>query len=136
MSDEALSERDFDAAADRSLRALDQRINEIADGVEADLESGILTLEFEDGEKYVVNSHRAARQIWMAAERTAWHFDYRRGEGGSGVRAPTHGEGDRDRGSPADVEHRWIAAKTGEELWSTVESVVSRKLGRPVKLAR
>jgi CyaY protein len=112
MSDEVLSEQQFDAAADRSLRALDRQINEIPEGVEADLESGILTLEFEDGGKFVVNSHRAARQIWMAAERTAWHFDY------------------------APATDRWISAKTGEELWSTLEAIVSRKLGRPVRLAR
>ncbi len=112
MSGEPLSEREFDAVADRSLGALDRAINEIPDGVEADLQSGILTLEFEDGIKYIVNSHRAARQIWMAAERAAWHFDYRQSEG------------------------RWLAQKTGEELWSTLEAVLSRKLGRAVKLDR
>ncbi|WP_437309853.1 iron donor protein CyaY [Sorangium sp. So ce388] len=112
MSGEPLSEREFDAVADRSLRALDRGINEIPDGVEADLQSGILTLEFEDGVKYVVNSHRAARQIWMAAERAAWHFDYQPSEG------------------------RWVAQRTSEELWSTVEAVLSRKLGRAVKLDR
>ncbi|AUX21792.1 hypothetical protein SOCEGT47_022800 [Sorangium cellulosum] len=112
MSGEPLSEREFDAVADRSLRELDRQINEIPDGVEADLQSGILTLEFEDGTKYVVNSHRAARQIWMAAERAAWHFDYQ------------------------PSEERWVAQRTGEELWSTLEAVLSRKLGRAVKLAR
>ncbi|AUX41478.1 hypothetical protein SOCE26_028910 [Sorangium cellulosum] len=112
MSGEPLTEQDFDAVADRALRALDRQINEISEGVEADLESGILTLEFEDGTKYVVNSHRAARQIWMAAERAAWHFDYRPSEG------------------------RWVAQKSGDELWSALESVLSRKLGRAVKLGR
>ncbi|MGK3995263.1 iron donor protein CyaY [Sorangium sp. So ce1024] len=112
MSGEPLSEREFDAVADRSLRALDRAINEIPDGVEADLQSGILTLEFEDGVKYVVNSHRAARQIWMAAERAAWHFDYQ------------------------PSEARWVALRTGDELWTTVEAVLSRKLGRAVKLER
>ncbi len=112
MSGEPLSEREFDAEADRALRALDRQINEFPDGVEADLESGILSLEFEDGTKYVVNSHRAARQIWMAAERAAWHFDYLPSEG------------------------RWVAQKSGDELWSTVEAVLSRKLGRAVKLDR
>jgi CyaY protein len=108
---EALSESEFDRAADAALRALDVALNELAD-LEADLESGILTIEFSDGTKYVVNSHRAARQIWMAAERTAWHFDLRPGEGA------------------------WVAGKTGDELWKTVEAVVARKLGKPVALAR
>ena len=95
MSGEPLSEREFDVVADRSLRALDRAINEIPDGVEADLQSGILTLEFEDGIKYVINSHRAARQIWMAAISTAWHFD------------------------PQPDGH-WTAAKTGDELRATI----------------
>jgi CyaY protein len=73
---------------------------------------GILTLEFADGTKYVVNSHRAARQIWMAAELRAWHFDYQ----------------------PADA--RWTATKNGDELWTLVRDVAARKLGRAVSLAR
>jgi CyaY protein len=55
-----------------------------------------------------VNSHRAARQIWMAAERTAWHFDL---------------EGDR-----------WVAKKTNEELSAMLEAVLSKRAGKAVKL--
>jgi CyaY protein len=107
MANEVLSEHEFERAADTTLRAMDAALGEI-DGVECDLESGILTLSFEDGTEYVVNSHRAARQIWMAAERTAWHFDY------------------------DAAARRWIATKNGDELWSAVAGVLSRKLGRPV----
>jgi CyaY protein len=104
------SERDFEAAADRTLRKLEQALNDLG-GLEADLESGILTLEFEDGDKFVINSHRAARQIWMAAARNAWHFDL--------------GAGDT-----------WTASKGGDELWGLVERVVSDKLKHPVALPR
>lgn len=106
---ESQSERDFEARADESLRALERALNDV-EGVDVDLESGILTLEFADGLKYIVNSHRAARQIWMAAERTAWHFDY--------------------------SNERWVAAKSSEELWATLEAVVARKLGRAIALRR
>jgi CyaY protein len=108
---EQLDEAAFEAAADVTLRQLQRALDEL-DGFEADLESGILTLEFEGGDRYVINSHRAARQIWMAAERSAWHFDL----------------------SPADG--RWTASKTGDELWTLVEQVVGRKLGAAVRLAR
>lgn len=103
-----MTERDFDAAADEALHRLEAAFEPV-DDVEVDLESGILTLEFHDGTKFIVNSHRAARQIWMAAERTAWHFD------------PTEGGG-------------WVAAKSGDELWSALSGVVSRKLGRAITL--
>ncbi len=91
------------------LRALDAQDSE---AFEAELAHDILTLEFGDGAKYVVNSHRAARQIWMAAERSAWHFDWRADEG------------------------RWVAAKTGDELWATLSRVLTAKCGVPIELRR
>ncbi len=109
MATETLTEQEFERVADETLQDLEQRLGDL-DGLEVSLEMGILTLEFSDGTKYVVNSHRAARQIWMAAERSAWHFDYQ----------------------PAPKQ--WIAARNGDELWGTIAAVTSRKLGRPVAL--
>ncbi len=106
MSDQA--ERDFERAADATLRAIDKALGDESD-FEVELTMGILTLEFPDGDKYVINSHRAARQVWMAADRAAWHFDLK---------------GDH-----------WVAQKSGDELIAALETVVSRKLGRPFKLS-
>jgi CyaY protein len=109
----SLSESDYEALAFPELRALVAALDAIDSAdLECELASDILTLEFADGARYVLNSHRAARQIWMAAEHSAWHFDW------------------------VAEKNAWIAAKTGDELWSTVERVVSNKLGEPVKLAR
>lgn len=110
MSD-PIDERTFDLTADRTLHALETSLNEL-DGLEADLESGILTVEFEDGVRFVINSHRAARQIWIAAGAQAWHFDV----------------------DPAS--ERWTATKTGEELWACLEEQISKKLGRRIQLER
>jgi iron-sulfur cluster assembly protein CyaY len=108
-----LSESEYEARAMPELRALLEALDELADEqLEAELQSDILTLEFADGTRYVVNSHRAARQIWMAAERNAWHFDWTAAGGA------------------------WIASKTGDELWSTLERVIGGKLGRAVQLDR
>lgn len=109
MTTEAVTEQEFERLADQTLHALEAALGD-QDGLEASLQMGILTLEFPDGARYVVNSHRAARQIWMAAEHSAWHFDFR----------------------PAET--RWVAAKSGDELWAAVAAVTSRKLGRPVSL--
>jgi iron-sulfur cluster assembly protein CyaY len=110
---EALSEAEYEERALPELRALIDAFDALElDGLEAELASDILTLEFSDGARYVLNSHRAARQIWMAAERSAWHFDW-----------------DREK-------RAWIAHKTGDELWATLERVISEKLGKSVKLAQ
>ena len=108
-----LTEAEYDALAFPELRALVQALDTVdAEGFEAELASDILTLEFADGTRYVVNSHRAARQIWMAAERLAWHFDW------------------------VPEKSQWIAAKSGDELWATLQKVVSTKLGRQLALVR
>ena len=114
MTSTALSEHEFERVADETLHALDDALADL-DGLEATLEMGILTLEFPDGTKYVVNSHRAAKQIWMAAERSAWHFD-------------------PHPASPAHPTTRWIASKSGDELTSTLAALVSRKFGRAFEL--
>src|SRR5262249_53126477 len=109
MATETLTEQEFERVADETLQDLDQHLGDL-DGLEASLQMGILTLEFPDGTRYVVNSHRAARQIWMAAERSAWHFDF-------------HPDA-----------RRWIAAKNGDELLETLAAVTSRKLGQTISL--
>jgi len=108
---EALTEQEFEKRADETLRQMERSLDD-AESFEVDLQSGILTVLFEDGTRYVINSHRAARQIWMAADRSAWHFDY----------VP-----DRDQ---------WIASKTGDELWSTVTRVIGQRLGAPFTIAK
>ncbi len=108
----SISEQDYEARALPELRALVEALDELElSGVECELSSDILTIEVTGGSRYVVNSHRAARQIWMAAERNAWHFDW-----------------DATRSA-------WIAKKTGDELWGTLSRVLASKLGQPVALA-
>jgi len=108
-----LSEAEYEARAFPELRALIDALDAVeSDAFEPELASDILTIEFRDGTRYVVNSHRAARQIWMAAERSAWHFDW------------------------VAEKSQWIARKTGDELWSTLESVLGKKLGSRLVLRR
>ena len=101
----------FDSLAERTLTALVTALDAI-DGVEAELSQGVLTIGFDaGGPAFVVNSHRAARQIWMAADRVAWHFD------------------------PDAAGGEWTAAKEPrDELWSALANALSRRLGRAVSL--
>lgn len=78
--------------------------------LDVQLGGDVLTLSFSDGTRYVINSHSAALQVWMAAGSTAWHFDYDEASG------------------------RWIAGKTGDELMTTVARVVGEKLGQRIDL--
>jgi CyaY protein len=105
---ETLSEKTFDQLADQTLSKLVDALGEL-DDLEADLSQGVLTVKFEDGKRYVINSHRAARQIWMAAESSAWHFDW--------------------DGS------KWVSTKSKDELLALIAQTVGKKLGRKINLS-
>jgi CyaY protein len=71
----ALDDTTFDQIADDELHHLERALGAAdPDELEADLASGVLTLTLGTGDKIVINSHRAAGEIWMAAFRQAWHF--------------------------------------------------------------
>jgi len=102
---------EFVEVANAALRRLDQVLGDLEhEALDVELSGDVLTLSFADGGKFVINAHSAAGQIWLAAGRTAWHFDYH------------------------DASQRWVAAKTGDELMQTVASLVGPRLGIEVAL--
>jgi CyaY protein len=71
-----MDEPTFDAIGRRELSHIEERLADVdPDDVEIVSSDGVLTLTLRDGVRVVVNTHRAARQIWMAAVASAWHFD-------------------------------------------------------------
>lgn len=95
----------------RALERLDAGLGELEhDDLDVQLAGDVLTLAFRDRARFIINAHSAAGQIWMAAGTTAWHFDY-------------HPDTDR-----------WVAARTGDELFTTVAHVVGAKLGQAITL--
>ncbi len=114
-SQTTLTEEAFKRKADEELRILLEALIESEEEIDPDLESGVLSIHFDDGAKYVVNSHRAARQIWMAAERQAWHFDYV----------------ERETGQPG----QWQSSN-GDELWAALGAALSGRLDSSITLVR
>jgi CyaY protein len=104
-----MDDAEFDHVARDELRHLEDALAEVdPDDIEVSSSDGVLRLDLRDGTRIVINSHRAARQIWMAAIASAWHFD------------------------PADGG--WRAARTGEELRATLARLVRERIGVEVSL--
>lgn len=72
---------------------------------------GLLTIEFEDGTRFVVNRQSAAQQMWLAAGARAWHYDWDPGR------------------------ETWVDDRDGHRLYDRLAEVVSAKLGQPVSFA-
>ncbi len=105
-----MDEASFDSAARDELHQLEDAFANIdPDDVDVSVSDGVLRLDLRDGTRIVINSHRAARQIWMAAVASAWHFD------------PV-GDG------------TWKTPKTGEVLRPTLARVLQERIGLSVTL--
>ena len=107
-----MDEIEFDRVARDELRRIEEALADVdPDDVELSGSDGVLKLDLRDGTKVVINAHRAARQIWMAAVATAWHFD--RGTDGA-----------------------WRAARSGEELSDTLDKILRERAGVAFTRAR
>ena len=101
----------------RALRHIDDTLGDLElEQLDVELAGDVLTLTFADGSQFVINAHSAAEQVWMAANRSAWHFDLVPAEPGP------------------DDDPKWIASKTDDELMSTVARMVGDKLSRKIEL--
>lgn len=108
-----MDDHEFDTVAERELDTLERTLGDFdPDELEVTLASGVLTLAFSDGAKVIVNSHRAAREIWMAdgraTSRRAYHF------------------------APREEDGRLTWRVGDDELHATLSRALSEKLGRAV----
>ena len=97
----------FEVAAEEALEQLEHAL----DGLELDFErkeGGVLEIEFDDGAKMIVNRHSAARELWVAARSGGFHF---RWDGSA-----------------------WRDTRSGEEFFAALSALLSRELGRGVRL--
>ncbi|MFN0244640.1 MAG: iron donor protein CyaY [Planctomycetota bacterium] len=71
---------------------------------------GVVTLEFADRVRFVLNRQTATNQMWLAAGARAWHYDW------------------------DAATQTWVDEKDGHELYANIASVVSSKIGRTVAI--
>lgn len=102
----------FDKIARDELSYIEEQLLDVdPDEVEVTSSDGVLKLELRDGVRIVVNSHRAAGQIWMAAVASAWKF------------------------SPDLDSGRWFTESAKrEELRATLIRVVKERIGLELPL--
>jgi CyaY protein len=104
-----MDEREFDTLADTAMADIEQAIESCSDDIDYEAKpGGVLEISFEDGSKVIVNKHRAAREIWVAARSGGFHFKPEAG--------------------------RWIAARDGDELMQRLSHCLSEQSQQAVHL--
>ena len=84
---------------ERVRKAIDA---EDPDVVEANLEADVLKLSFPSGAPFVLNMQRPTREMWLAADRNAWHFKL-------------------------TADGLWHEKKNGDELYATLARLIGER---------
>lgn len=105
-----MTDSEFDERAARTLAAIEQAIETSDADIDFETASEVLTLEFPDGSKIIVNKQSPAHQIWVAARSGGFHYTL---------------DSSRDA---------WINQQTGRELFEELSDLVSRQAGVVIAL--
>src|SRR5262249_19420425 len=75
LDSDRMDDREYHLAADTCLERASRWLG---DEEELDVTSsdGLVTVEFEDGSRLVLNRQSAAHQMWLAAGARAWHYGW------------------------------------------------------------
>jgi CyaY protein len=108
-----MTESEFLALADSTLKAIERALEQAADDGDADIECGrsgnVLDVEFVDnGSKIIINSQEAMQEIWVAARSGGFHYRY---------------DGDK-----------WINTRDGSELFAALSQMASGQSGAELVL--
>jgi CyaY protein len=102
----SMTETEYLQAANRAFRAIEDGLRDIdADDVDVERSGDVLSLGFRSGVRCVINTQRPTRQLWMAANARAWHFDWDSSAG------------------------RWVDDKGRGELFATLAGIVREHSG-------
>ncbi|MCB9892182.1 MAG: iron donor protein CyaY [Planctomycetes bacterium] len=78
------------------------------DELDYTMTDGVVTLEFADGTRFVLNRQSGNHQMWFAAGVSAWHYDF------------------------DEASERWLDARDGHALQDRLAAAIGEKLGRDV----
>ncbi len=71
-----MQESEFNQCIDDTLLAIEEAVDESGEDIDYDNIAGILTLEFADQSKVIINRQAALSQLWVAARSGGFHLDF------------------------------------------------------------
>ena len=101
-----MTDSDYLSRAEAVLARIEQAVDENDADVELDRSGNVLTLEFENGSKIIVNLQPPMQEIWIAAKAGGFHFKY--------------------------VDGRWIDTRNAREFFDSLSDYATQQAGEPV----
>jgi CyaY protein len=71
-----MNESDFNQLTEDTMLAIEEAVDDCGVDIDYDNAGGILTLEFTNGSRIIINKQTPLTQLWVAARSGGFHFDY------------------------------------------------------------
>lgn len=110
MFEDSMTESEFLKRAESALQAVELAVERALPDVDLQRVGPVLTLEFDDGSKIIVNSHAAAQEIWVASRSGGQHFRMH--------------------------QDQWVDTRDGTELFAVLSKLASDHAGETVVLVK
>jgi iron donor protein CyaY len=105
-----MDQKEFPRLADGSLAVVAKWLDNFdPDEVDCNIADGVITMEFPDGDRFILNRQVAATQLWLAASAGAWHYDWN------------------------ESTQTWVDSKDRHSLYDRLAELISAKIGRRVE---
>lgn len=110
-----MTDKEYLDLAEATLRAMESAIEQSAVDIDYARSGPVLTLEFENRSKIVINLQPAIQEIWVAAQSGGFHYRYQK------------------EAAPSQEKGFWKDTRNGSELFAALSSYASEQAGSVVK---
>jgi CyaY protein len=105
-----MTDTDYLTRAEAVLAAIEHALDDIDADIEAERNGNVLTLEFSNRSKIIVNLQPPMQEIWIAAKAGGFHFKF--------------------------VDGQWRDTRNGTEFFAALSEYASQHAGEPVTFAQ
>ncbi|WP_322015336.1 iron donor protein CyaY [Paraburkholderia sp. J12] len=101
-----MTDSDYLSRAEAVLAAVERAVDEADADIELERSGNVLTLEFENRTKIIVNLQPPMSEIWIAAKAGGFHYRY--------------------------IDGEWRDTRSGTEFYSALSAYATEQAGEPV----
>jgi CyaY protein len=101
-----MTDSDYLTRAEAVLAAIEQAADDCDADIEFERSGNVLTLEFENKSKIIVNLQPPMQEIWIAAKSGGFHFKF--------------------------ADGRWVDTRNGREFFESLSEYATQQAGEPV----
>lgn len=101
-----MTDSDYLGRAEAVLARIEAALDEVGADIESERNGNVLTLEFENGSKIIVNLQPPMQEIWIAAKAGGFHFKF--------------------------VDAQWRDTRNGTEFFASLSEFASQQAQTPV----